>query len=231
MNLIYKIHRWIELHTGSLSSVFEVVPFVLLTALIYCCVRHLILKRRFGKQLKTIRSECLLNEVIRVLLVCELSAIVSMTLSPNNFWKYFWSWLGGKQWEFHIYGFGHIGPFPITVLCLLGYYSWRDFLSFLPEMAMNVAFFIPLGLALPFVLKKSQMKRIVICGFLISLFVEVVQPFIGRDGTISDVTCNTLGAVLGYLLYLLMKKLFPNFTEKGRLSANDVWTQKHSSPK
>ena len=99
---------------------------------------------------------------------------------------------------------------------------------FLPEMAMNVIFFIPLGFSLPFVLKKSQMKRIVICGLLISLFVEVVQPFIGRDGTISDVICNTLGAALGYLLYLLMKKLFPNFTEKGRLSANDVWAQMHS---
>lgn len=228
MNLIYKIHRWVELHTGSLSSVFEVVPFVLLTTLLYCCIRRLILKHRFGNQLKAVCSMCVLNEIVRVLLVCEISAIVSMTLSPNNFWKYFWSWLGGKPWEFHMYGFGHIGPFPITVLCLLGEYSWRDFLIFFPEMAMNVIFFIPLGFSLPFVLKKSQMKRIVIFGLLISLFVEVVQPFIGRDGTISDVICNTLGAALGYLLYLLMKKLFPNFTEKGRLSANDVWAQMHS---
>lgn len=103
-------------------------------------------------------------------------------------------------------------------------------MSFLPEMAMNVIFFIPLGLAMPFVYKKFQMKRTVICGMLISLFVEVVQPFIGRDGTISDVICNTLGTASGYLLYLLIKKFFPNFTEKGRLSVNDIGVL-HNSPK
>lgn len=230
MNFIYKIHNWIYIHTGALNSVFEVIPFVLLTAFIYYCVRSILLKHRFGKQLKNVCSQCKINEIIRVLFVCEVSAIASMTLSPNNFWNNFWSWLGGNSWEFHMYGLGHIGPYPITVLCLLGIYSWEDFLSFLPEMAMNVIFFIPLGLAMPFVYKKFQMKRTVICGMLISLFVEVVQPFIGRDGTISDVICNTLGTASGYLLYLLIKKFFPNFTEKGRLSVNDIGVL-HNSPK
>jgi len=41
-----------------------------------------------------------------------------------------------------------------------------------------------------------------------------------RDSTIDDVVCNTLGALLDYLLYLIIKKLFPKLAAKA--SAEDI---------
>ena len=46
------------------------------------------------------------------------------------------------------------------------------------------------------------------------MLIEFMQAFIGRDPSIDDVICNTIGAVFGYILYLKMKKIFPEFIEK-----------------
>lgn len=227
MNTFNAIRSWLQDKTGHLNSVIEVIPFVLLTAVIYFIIRRCVQKHRFGDMFKTVRSQCRTNEIIRVLLVCEISAIAAMALSPTNFWFYFWSWVGGNEWNFHLYGFHFFNPIPRIFLEDL---AWN--LRNMPYVILNVVFFLPLGAALPFVLKKSHKKRTILFGLLYSLLIEaVVQPFIGRDGNIDDFLCNTLGTVLGYLLYLLIKRVFPNFTEKASLSANDVWEQTRGTSK
>lgn len=83
------------------------------------------------------------------------------------------------------------------------------------SMLMNVFFFMPLGLALPFVFGGRISKRVlltILVGFLLSLTVEAIQYFasLGMAET-DDVICNTLGTAIGcfaYLLSLLWRKLF-----------------------
>lgn len=85
------------------------------------------------------------------------------------------------------------------------------------EFSVNVALFVPLGLALPFVCKKLSLLKATLIGFSISFLIEFLQCFIdNRDSGIDDLICNTLGTVISYLLYLLIKRLFPKFTEKGK---------------
>lgn len=80
--------------------------------------------------------------------------------------------------------------------------------------------FMPIGLALPFVLKRPTFGHTVLVGFCFTFYIEYLQGFSGqRDGNIDDVICNTLGAIAGFLLYLLMKLIFPKFTAKCMVKA------------
>ncbi|MGN0683556.1 MAG: VanZ family protein, partial [Oscillospiraceae bacterium] len=81
---------------------------------------------------------------------------------------------------------------------------------------LNVFMFVPFGFMLPILWKRANLLRVVLIGFLSSLFIEFVQGFMYRDSTIDDIVCNTLGALLGYILYLLIKRLFPNFVAKAK---------------
>ena len=87
-------------------------------------------------------------------------------------------------------------------------------ISLIKDYILNVFMFVPLGFALPFIWNKANLWRVVLVGFLCSLFIEFAQGFMMRISTIDDVINNTLGALLGYLLYLLVNKLFPRFSSK-----------------
>ena len=49
---------------------------------------------------------------------------------------------------------------------------------------------------------------------LSSVFIETVQVFLARMVDIDDVILNTLGGVIGYVLFLLLRKIAPGFVEK-----------------
>ena len=51
-------------------------------------------------------------------------------------------------------------------------------------------------------------------GLGTSLFIEVAQYFLMRSTDIDDVILNTLGALCGWWLYLLLRRACPRFTEK-----------------
>lgn len=89
------------------------------------------------------------------------------------------------------------------------------------SMLMNVFLFEPLGLMLPFAIKGSTAKRIlltIVVGFMFSVAIEALQYFFALGmAEADDVICNTVGTALGscaYLLTLLWQKLF--FNKKGR---------------
>lgn len=92
------------------------------------------------------------------------------------------------------------------------------------SMLMNVFLFEPLGLMLPFVIKGSTVKRIlltIVIGFALSVAIEASQYFFALGMVeADDVICNTVGAALGacaYLLTLLWRKLMSK--SKGRSKA------------
>jgi glycopeptide antibiotics resistance protein len=72
----------------------------------------------------------------------------------------------------------------------------------------NIGWFVPFGMLLPVLLKRGNAFKVVALGFLFSLSIEILQ-FIFRKGIaeLDDLILNTLGAMIGYLLYkLLLKK-------------------------
>lgn len=65
---------------------------------------------------------------------------------------------------------------------------------------LNVLLFVPLGMMLPLFWRKFRDGRYtVLCGFLLSLAVELSQLFSGITD-IDDLITNTLGTFLGYLI-------------------------------
>ena len=73
----------------------------------------------------------------------------------------------------------------------------------------NTAMFLPLGIVWPAVFKKLNTHgKVIFAGFGVSLTIEVLQlPFFGRSTDIDDLILNTLGFLIGYGIYLLVRKL------------------------
>lgn len=73
----------------------------------------------------------------------------------------------------------------------------------------NTAMFLPLGIVWPGVFKKLNTHgKVILAGVGVSLTIEVLQlPFFGRSTDIDDLILNTLGFLIGYGIYLLVKKL------------------------
>jgi glycopeptide antibiotics resistance protein len=76
----------------------------------------------------------------------------------------------------------------------------------------NTAMFIPLGIVWPAVFNKlDSHKKIISAGFGVSLAIEFLQLFFyDRASDIDDLILNTLGFLIGYGIYLLVKKLQKN---------------------
>ena len=76
----------------------------------------------------------------------------------------------------------------------------------------NVIIYMPLGIYLLIILKNRHKCLtsiiIIILSSFIFEFIQLVTGFGGCDG--SDLVCNTLGGVVGLILYLLLIKKFPS---------------------
>ncbi|WP_227868385.1 VanZ family protein [Clostridioides sp. ZZV15-6388] len=79
----------------------------------------------------------------------------------------------------------------------------------------NVGIFIPMGIFLPVVLKKLDKRNIIIIISLISLGFELIQYILAIGSSdIDDVILNSLGGILGIIIYTKVTKLFPNNIKK-----------------
>lgn len=200
------------------------VPIVIITALIYWFVRKSRHKRKFGDNFKEIRKKARLNEIIRLLFVCYTAELICCTMFPTGFWWKLWNpWILTRPDMFTFFRFTRWRFTPILWAHFVEYsgkllaeFQWKQiFLDFV----LNIVLYIPLGLALPFVWKRACFVKTVFAGLACTLLIEFMQAFIFRDPNIDDVICNTLGAAFGYLIYLIMNKVFPKFTDKCKVRA------------
>jgi len=101
-------------------------------------------------------------------------------------------------------------------------------MPFLPMIAdlkntlLNILLFVPLGFLLPFLWKKYKtLKATCLFGFGMSLSIEILQFFTYRATDINDIIANTLGTLLGYLLFCVISHMIPSVTGAARRK-NDV---------
>lgn len=98
---------------------------------------------------------------------------------------------------------------------LFPFHSYIEILKgnriFLIENIGNIILFFPLGVAISYS-KLGKLKRAVLLGFLVSLFIEMLQ-LIFSLGTfeIDDLIHNTIGTVIGFII---SKKVNKNFEIK-----------------
>ena len=73
----------------------------------------------------------------------------------------------------------------------------------------NTLMFVPVGIVYPIVYKKLDTHvKVIAAGVGFSLTIEILQlPFYDRVSDIDDLILNSLGYVLGYLIYLGVKRI------------------------
>lgn len=80
---------------------------------------------------------------------------------------------------------------------------------------LNIIMFLPLGFLIPLIWKQYRNPlKILLIGFCFSLSIEICQLFNRRNTDIDDLMMNTLGAVVGYFIWKLTKRLFRNINQK-----------------
>lgn len=87
----------------------------------------------------------------------------------------------------------------------------------------NFFLLFPLGIYLPILMKKGNLLKITLAGFLVSLGIEMVQYLLGlytgyvvRSFDVDDLMLNTLGAVSAYLLFTTGRLFFRAFQKLRR---------------
>ena len=104
----------------------------------------------------------------------------------------------------------YVGTFPYRAMRLVPFddYNCGREAAFM-QIILNTLMFIPFGFLLPLI-RRHNILSAALLSFQFSVFIEVFQPFISdiRYSDVTDVITNTIGGVLGFLLYLLFKKLF-----------------------
>lgn len=96
-------------------------------------------------------------------------------------------------------------------IILMPFESYKDIINgdynLIAENSMNILMFFPLGFLLGLLYKFKSWKLIIIAGFSFSLFIETNQLIFQRGCfEIDDMINNTLGCILGYLVYLVIMK-------------------------
>ena len=73
--------------------------------------------------------------------------------------------------------------------------------AFYKQVIGNILLFIPLGYFITSYCKLKGLGSITVISFFCSLTIEIVQNFIGRSFDVDDIILNTVGGIIGFLLY------------------------------
>ena len=93
---------------------------------------------------------------------------------------------------------------------------------------LNILLLIPFGFGLPFI-ANFRMKKIVVIGALFSIAIEVLQLVTGlmagitfRVADINDVIFNTVGVVIGNMLFAGFVRSYRHISRNWEISANPI---------
>lgn len=82
---------------------------------------------------------------------------------------------------------------------------WTDIHYVPSQYKYNIIMFIPIGLLVPFLISSHfQFFKTLSFGFFLTLSIEFLQLFNFRATDIDDLIANTLGSLIGYILFKLL---------------------------
>lgn len=182
-----------------IKHIINMFPFMIISLPILLIIRFLILKS--NKKIKTNNY----HEILLFIFIIFCVGLASQTLinefedisNLNNILNRInlTPFLVFKQTHYEVFKNGNLNYFTINFLG-------------------NIFMFVPFGLFLPMLYNKISFLKIALISFSISLFIETVQIFQVRGTDVDDLWLNTLGGLLGYLIYIVMGRLFKKFPNK-----------------
>lgn len=101
-----------------------------------------------------------------------------------------------------------------TISSFFLHFTWD---AFLINIVGNMVMFLPWGFGVVLLWKKNQsFWRVIALSFLLTVFIETIQLFIGRSVDVDDLILNFIGGCAGALLYFVIRKKFPQIEELAR---------------
>lgn len=128
-----------------------------------------------------------------------LAGLLWLTVLPEFYWAE-----GRLHYAFE--GFGLVNFKPFVIFEHSKILGWRYFLI---NFVGNIVMFMPLGFFPPLLWRKGKWWKAGLYGLCLSCCIEMCQIPIHRGTDIDDVWLNTLGALVGYGLWRLAKRLWP----------------------
>lgn len=136
-----------------------------------------------------------------------LAGLLGLTLTPIGFW----------DGAFYFRPFqGEINLIPLAEsLRLLRFYLEKGMWSaILVNFPGNILMFAPIGFFAGLLLDRPRWWKGGLSAFALSFFIESVQLIVSRGTDVDDLILNTLGGLVGYWLFLLLRRSRPDFVNK-----------------
>lgn len=104
---------------------------------------------------------------------------------------------------------GRILPLRINLIPFVYLFDYETVREIMLNLLGNSLMFVPVGIVYPIVYKKLNTHvKVIAAGIGFSLAIELLQLlFFDRVSDVDDLILNSLGYVLGYLIYLLVKRI------------------------
>ena len=141
------------------------------------------------------------REAVLLLMYINLAVIIRFTFFPM-------AKVDGRVQPL-IFDIATAFPFRVNLLPLVNLLDYDSMRDLLLNVIGNVAMFIPSGIVLPIVYKRlDTFVKVLLAGGGISLCIEIIQlPFRVRATDIDDFILNTIGVIVGYGIYALIRYL------------------------
>ena len=106
-----------------------------------------------------------------------------------------------------IFDMAQIFPPRVNLIPMVNLLDYEIFREMLINVIGNTTMFIPLGIVWPSVFRKLDTHgKVIGAGVGFSLCIEILQlPFYDRVSDVDDLILNSLGFLIGYGIYLLVK--------------------------
>ena len=195
------------------SYIAAMLPYMLCALLPLVLFRYFWIKRLRRRGLVTTAY----HEVGWLLFVVFLAGLASQTVIPKG-----WS---GYTAAAAADGMPLINwtPFRVITETWRAFFSEGDISPFLINFLGNIVMFMPIGFFPPLLWRGVGFRRTLLIGFSSSLFIEICQLPQPRVSDIDDIWLNTLGAAAGLCVFMLVKRLAPEFIGK-------FWVRKKGEP-
>jgi len=164
-----------------LSFLTDGILYIILLLPVYLFFRRLMLKRNPSLQISVHK------EIVRTILFVYLIMLFTQTFIVNS----------GEN-------FMELLPFHVIITQLQ--LAQTNIQPFLFNIIGNTGVFIPIGIIFACLLD-SDLKKTVLHGFGISVFIELVQIPLARTTDIDDVILNTAGTVTGFFIFRIFSRI------------------------
>ncbi|MEQ2443500.1 VanZ family protein [Pseudoflavonifractor sp. CLA-AP-H29] len=191
--------------------IYEMLPCMALAAVGFFLLRPT--RRRRLERLNLASGVWREGALLVFVLFC--AGLAALTVFPSGVWGALMHGYPPAESWFGWHGYGMY--LQVTILTeLLEGSEWVRYM-----LLGNAVMFLPLGFFPALLWRQPRWWRSVLAAGGASLFIEIIQIFVGRSSDINDLILNTLGGLAGYGLYRLLARLVPKFTRKFQVEVPD----------